>query len=88
VPQKPMSMEKELSRQKPFIFLQHNHLLLLFSFSFAIGQIYPSTFRMSARLGCMVLLSIRSGDTRRNTVTEFTCCSIRVASRKVIYPAC
>jgi hypothetical protein len=31
VPQKPMSMEKELSRQKPFIFL-HNHLLLLFSF--------------------------------------------------------
>ena len=57
-------------------------------FALAIGQIYPSTFRMAARLGCMVLLSIRSGDTRRNTVTEFTCCSIRVASRKVIYPAC
>jgi hypothetical protein len=32
VPQKPMSMEKELSRQRPLIFLQQNHLLVRIQF--------------------------------------------------------
>jgi hypothetical protein len=53
VRKKPKSMEKELSRQRPLIFLQHNHLLLRIQFfALAIGQIYASTFRMAARLGC------------------------------------
>jgi hypothetical protein len=60
-------MEKELSRQRPLIFLQHNHLLLRIQFfALAIGQIYASTFRMAARLGCNGSLVIRSGDTRQS----------------------
>jgi hypothetical protein len=44
-------MEKELSRHRPLIFLQQNHLLMRIQFfALAIGQIYASTFRMAARL--------------------------------------
>jgi hypothetical protein len=62
VRKKPKSMEKELSRQRPLIFLQQNHLLLRIQFfALAIGQIYASTFRMAAGLGCMVLSSSAAG---------------------------